>query len=159
MLVLIDFLPAPVPTVKLATPAIYGAIPPGDGAVLELPMGLRDGFGVIGAFDERTLLHQMTHGHPLVGGFVARLPESVKRRYSEQPLLRSLLAMSAAMPPTPEDGALTPQQAARILREAGVRYVVLHRGAASPQLAAYATSLRLRSIQSADDRELLAVGE
>jgi len=160
LVLVIDFCPAPVATVALDRPAIYAAIPPENGVVLELPMGLRDGFGEIGAFDERTLLHQMTHGHPLVGGFLARLPQSIKRRYADLPVIRSLLAMSDGQSgPTPEDMALSSADATQALKNVGVRYVVLDHGAASPQLSAFVASLHLSTLQRDGSRELLLLDE
>jgi hypothetical protein len=160
LVLVIDFCPAPVATVALDRPAIYAAIPPENGVVLELPMGLRDGFGEIGAFDERTLLHQMTHGHPLVGGFLARLPQSIKRRYADLPVIRSLLAMSDGQSgPTSEDMALSSADATQALKNVGVRYVVLDHGAASPQLSAFVASLHLSTLQRDGSRELLLLDE
>ena len=44
------------------------------GAVLELPLGIRDGFGEYGVLDSRVQDHQTLHEKPLVGGFVSRMP-------------------------------------------------------------------------------------
>jgi len=157
-IVVIDALPAPVPTVALEIPAIYAAIPHGPGAVLEVPMGIRDGFEEIGAFDERALLHQMTHARPLVGGFLARIPSSTKRRYQALPVVRSILAMSGGeASPVEADQALTQVQRVVALAEASVEYVVLDRTAAAPPLAAFIDALGLERVRVENGRELLRV--
>src|SRR5262245_783281 len=64
------------------------------GAVLELPLGIRDGFGETGSFDSRSLLAQTFHERPLLGGFVARLPPSIREGYKSMPILAPLLRLS-----------------------------------------------------------------
>ena len=66
----------------------------GSGAVVELPTGVRDGLGQVGDFDHRALVHQMTHGRPLAGGFVARLSPSIATHYEQDPVLRRFVQLS-----------------------------------------------------------------
>ena len=95
VLIVADYLPAPVPTTRLDVPPIYARLVElGPGTLLELPVGLRDGFGMIGRFDDRVVSYQMIHGRPIVGGFAARVPQSIKRGYDDAPVLRSLLRLS-----------------------------------------------------------------
>jgi hypothetical protein len=105
--------------------------------VCELPLGLRDGFGERGSFDDRVLFYQTIHQRPLVGGFVARLPPSVLAAYENDPLLAGLLRLSAGdelehTPPLPDR-----ELALDKLRENGIRFIVLDRGRASPKLIEY----------------------
>jgi hypothetical protein len=65
-------------------------------AVLELPLGIRDGFGETGRFDHRALVFQMTHRQPIAGGFVARLSPRTRLMYESSPALRSLMDFSSA---------------------------------------------------------------
>lgn len=162
MLVCVDLVPVPFPLLDVdAAPHLYttlASMP--DGAVCELPMGLRDGFEQIGAFDDRTLQFQFVHGHPLVGGFAARIPDSLKRRYAELPLVRSLLALSAPAGGTPDstDEALTREQAADALGAAGIRYIVLDRTRASQALQAVVDSrLPLTLVERNGTRDLFTV--
>lgn len=162
VLVCVDLVPVPFPLLDVdATPHLYttlASMP--DGAVCELPMGLRDGFEQIGAFDDRTLQFQFVHGHPLVGGFAARIPDSLKRRYANQPLVRSLLALSAPAGGTlePTDEALTREQAVDALRAAGIRYIVLDRTRASQALQAVVDSrLPLTLVERNGTRDLFTV--
>ena len=116
---LIEYLPAPYPSISLEIPQIYSQLrSAAPGSVIELPMGLRDGFGHVGMFDDRTLLYQTQHGHPLVGGFAARIPESIRARYESLPVVRSLLrcSESTGCEPASEDQTLSKAEAASALR-------------------------------------------
>jgi hypothetical protein len=138
--VIADYLPAPFPLVALERPSIYEVLRDRAeaGAVCELPLGIRDGFGERGAFDDRVLFHQTIHGRPLVGGFVARLPPRVVRAYEDDPLLAGLLQLSG-----PHDAATTTrslpnrQLAADRLIQSGVAFVVLDRDSAPDKLVEY----------------------
>ena len=77
-IILIDFAAQPIALYRIDRPAIFqqlAAMPPG--AVCVLPLGLRDGIGELGRFEHRALADQITHGKPIVGGFIARLPKTV----------------------------------------------------------------------------------
>jgi ABC-type glycerol-3-phosphate transport system permease component len=94
-----------------------------EGGVAELPLGLRDGFGESGQLDHRALVHQIWHGRPLAGGFVARLPSSVKQRYFATPVLKSLVDIST---PAHESIRLT-ETTARDLGSVGITFVIVNR--------------------------------
>jgi hypothetical protein len=92
----VDFLAAPIPIYQLRPLALYDEITSASaGAVLELPLGLRDGFGETGTFDHEALFYQTIHQKPIAGGFIARLPPSVKQRYDSEPVFRALLDLSS----------------------------------------------------------------
>jgi hypothetical protein len=96
----VDFLAAPFPIYQLTPLALYDEIASAaPGAVLELPLGLRDGFGEAGTFDHEALYYQTIHQKPIAGGFVARLPPSVKGRYDGEPVFRALLQLSSRQTP------------------------------------------------------------
>jgi hypothetical protein len=112
------------------------------GVVLELPLGIRDGFGVRGTFDERVLFYQTIHGRPLVGGFVARLPTNVAAAYEADPLIADLLRLSSAGAGTDVDRE--PPSAdvvAASLRANGIRWIVVDRERASSRLLKYVEEL------------------
>jgi hypothetical protein len=138
VLVIADFLPAPFPLTRIDMPPLYTrlrALPAG--TVCELPVGVRDGFGVVGRFDDRVVSYQMTHGHPLVGGFAARVPDSIKRGYAEMPVVRSLFALSEGRSLDAADASLDPSRVKQHLQDAGIRYLVLNRETAPPALVAF----------------------
>lgn len=94
-----------------------------EGAVGELPLGLRDGFGEVGQLDHRAQAHQLWHGRPLVGGFVARLPERVKRLQLGSPPIAALVEISTPDHPVPVLAAGAAAQAAA----SGIAFVVVNR--------------------------------
>jgi hypothetical protein len=155
LLLIIECIPAPPPVYVPDMPSSYAALRDASkaGAVCELPMGLRDGFGETGSLDEAVLLHQIIHERPIVGGFVARLPPSVARSYNTMPVIRSFLQLSAGGQIAPEDISLTPPAAAAALANAGIAYVVLDRRRAGPALVRYVQSgITLRQIREQDGR-------
>jgi hypothetical protein len=161
LVVAADYLPAPFPLAVLDRPGIYGTLRDRRerGAVCELPLRIRDGFGERGSFDDRVLFYQTIHRRPLVGGFVARLPRAVTAAYEHDPLLAGLLRLSArkgavdAARPLPDR-----QLAADRLREIGIAFVVLNRSAASPSLAEYVERvLPLTRIAEEGERSLYLV--
>jgi len=154
-----DFLPAPFPTVALERPSIYEILRarPEPGALCELPMGLRDGFGQRGVFDDRVLFFQTIHGRPMTGGFIARLPPAVVAAYEGDPLLSSLLRLSG--PETTLDAALPGRQtAATLFEKHRVRFVMLNRSTAPAALVEYVERmLPLTPIAREGDRTLYLV--
>jgi hypothetical protein len=104
-----------------AVPPLYHALaaaPPG--AILEIPAG-----DPPDVRQSRYLLHQMVHGRPLVGGYIARQPHD--------PLLESpALAPFRSAPPAPDvvTGLGADTAAARLLlQESGVTTLILHKAA------------------------------
>lgn len=98
LLLAMEALPRPVPLYRLPQHDLVDEhlrLDPAKGAVAELPTGARDGFGGPGQFDHRALVHQIHHGRPIVGGFVARLSPHIARSYAEDPLISKLVAISA----------------------------------------------------------------
>jgi hypothetical protein len=87
------------------------------GNVLELPFGIRDGFGETGHFDHRALVHQMVHERPIAGGAISRLSPGVKDGYERVPAFDALLKSRSAE---------LPMSFAADLRNAGITYVVVN---------------------------------
>jgi hypothetical protein len=122
-----DYTSAPIHLWQVEVPPIYAALRarPAQGALLELPMWIRDGFGNRGTIDPGSPLFQTVHEHPVVGGFVARIPPRVLTLYLEDGLFGPLLRASD---PASRDTALPPQDLFRAaLRARGIRYVLLRR--------------------------------
>lgn len=136
--VVADYLAMPLPIYGLAPSSVdsYLAAAPA-GAVCELPVGVRDGFGEIGRFDHRALYHQTVHHHPIVGGFVARLPASVKADYLALPIVGPLIEASAGRAISGERRARDAEQACRELHRMGIRYFVVNADAAPVEAVDY----------------------
>ena len=112
-------------------------MPPG--AVCVLPLGIRDGIGETGRFEHRALADQMTHGKPIIGGFIARLPKTVLEQHLQAPVIGSLLRLSSGE--TLSEDALARDRDA-IARGGGpFRYVVIHPDDKAPRLRDYVTSM------------------
>jgi hypothetical protein len=158
-----ELLPAPFPVTRLSVPRLYETLRDrGEaGAVCELPLAVRDGFGGRGAMSEAVFLYQTVHDRPIVGGYLSRLPASLLAFYANDPLLNGLLQLSetggaAELGPAPTlpDASI----AAERLQANGIAFVVLDRAAAPAKLTEYVEAvLPLELIATEGDRTLYAV--
>jgi len=156
----IDCLPAPVEQTRTDVPSIYRQLSAvsSDAVVCALPLGVRDGFSSLGAFDQYDLLYQTTHGHPILGGFSARVPHDLRQQYIEAPVIRSLLSLSAGSSIDPADRTLTRAETIDALRRLHIRYVLLNVETAPQELANYVRAqLPLALDGRQDGRELYLV--
>jgi hypothetical protein len=156
----IDFLPVPFQLTDTAVPSIYRqfAMTPADAVLCALPLGVRDGFSSLGAFDQRDLLYQTTHGHPILGGFSARIPQDLRQRYIDAPVIRSLISLSAGRSIDPGDQTLTRAETIEALHRLHIRYVLLNVETAPQELANYVhAKLPLALDARQDGRELYSV--
>src|SRR5207247_6547958 len=153
-----DFLVAPFRLAAVDCPAIYQTLRdrPERGTLAELPLGLGDGFGPISPIDPWMLPCQMIHERPMLGGVVSRLPRNVLIRYNADPLIAAWLRMSGARADVARDGAPPAREAAgERLTANGIVFVILHRGAASPELREYVERvLPLTPVAVDEDRVL-----
>ena len=147
-LVVVDFWDAPLPMTPLDRPAVYAALAAAsDGAVCEVPLGVGDGLSAgVGSQDRRVLFYATEHRHPLVGGYIGRMPIDAADRYRAMAIVGPLLTLS--------DGAAAPPQASADRSSAPCRYLVVHRSAASPSLLAYVASLGATRVAADGDLEL-----
>jgi hypothetical protein len=154
-LVLVDFWPA-LPLHRLERPAVYGRLaaePPG--AVVEVPVGIRDSFGETGRIDTTVLFHQSIHGRPIAGGYVSRIPPAVRERYERAPVFEALVKRSggdaAGAPP------VTGSEARDFLSAAGFAYVVVDRRLASPAVLELVLSMPLDRIDADEHRDVYRI--
>ena len=94
---------------------------PGDFAVLELPIGVRTGFAVVGR-GETLQYYAPFHQHPTPTGYLSRLPNEVLDYFYSDPLLGAL-TLSHGLPPQAEVDA----QLSQLIRDWDIGYVILHR--------------------------------
>ena len=147
-LVVIDFWDAPLPMTALDRPAVYASLAAAEaGAVCEVPLGIGDGLSAgAGSQDRRVLFYATEHEHPLVGGYIGRMPIDAAERYRSMAVAGPLLALSegdAAAATAPDQSGSSP-----------CRYLVVHRASASPSLLTYVASLHATRIAAGDDLEL-----
>ncbi len=145
-LLVIDFFDAPIPLTTLDRPLVYQQLAGMEpGAVCEVPFGVGDGLTGTGSQDRSTLYYATLHGHPVVGGYVSRMPVQAAA-YESMPLTRMLLHLSNGENPTasgPPDAASTP-----------CRYLVVRRAALSEPLRQYLLSLPMQLMVADGDRDL-----
>jgi hypothetical protein len=147
----LDYLPAPILLTRLDRPAVYEQLAtiPDNGAVIEVPFGIGDDVSTgRGSQDRRLLYHATIHGHPVVGGYIGRMPPNVAQAYDAMPVVGNLLRMSDGEEEIEEDAPMS----------LPFRYLVLDTTRASPELRNYVKrALDIDLISSADGRELYAV--
>jgi hypothetical protein len=154
---IVERLGPPLPLVRLSDAGVYRHIAEdrGTGAVLPLPLGVRDGFGELGLLEHDALYAQTIHRHPLVGGFVARLPSRMRAWYETTEPYATLLALSRGQTTgrSPDCEAISAG-----LRQAAVAYVVLYRADASMALQSFVNArMPLEPIAHDDTRTLFRV--
>jgi hypothetical protein len=93
LLLAFEYLAAPFPLTSTAISPAHQRLAqvPGDYAVLDLPLQVRDGHHLLGSLQTEQMLGQTAHGRPIVGGMVSRQPDAVRRRIQETPIIGSLL--------------------------------------------------------------------
>jgi len=143
-----EYWAAPLRMTALDRPKVYEALATAEpGAVCEAPMGIGDGLGVgVGSQDRRVLFYATQHEHPLVGGYVGRMPAGARERYERTPIAATLLDVS--------DGAPVPPSADVDAAHAPCRYLVLHRASSSAALLSYVERLRAREVAADGDLTL-----
>lgn len=157
MFLVLEAVPHPAPLMALPrADAVDAAIAASTrrGSVLELPTGIRDGFGMRGWLDHRMLVHQVHHERPLVGGFVARMSPVLRERYLHTPFFVSVLEASDL--DRPVERPLSSRGAA----EQGVAFLVIDRDLMEHPRALDRAALAaagFRYVASDGDRELYAV--
>jgi hypothetical protein len=153
----IERLATPLPLTPLPDLGVYEEIAADSGsdAVLTVPFGIRDGFGGRGSFETDALYQQMMHHHPLVGGFVARLPPRIAAWYTQNEPFSSLLTLSERKTVShwPDCDAI-----ARGLNDASVSWIVLYDADAAADLSAFVrTGMPLTRVAADHTRTLFRV--
>jgi hypothetical protein len=155
-LVFVDFWPQPLPLHHLETPPIYeqlARLPAG--GLLEIPLGIRDSFGEEGRIDTNVMYFQSVHRKPIVGGYVSRIPPSVRQTFTDSPVLQALLKLSAG------EVAAAPGVDGRDVRDfmkrAGVKYVVIDTRIATAQVRDLVLSMPLTLLGSDERRQLYGI--
>ena len=147
-LVAFEFWDAPIRLTRLDRPAVYAALagsPPG--AVCEVPFGIGDGLSIgAGSQDRRALFYATQHKHPLVGGYIGRMPADALEWYSRNPVTATLLRLSGGGAPlaVPPNAEPSPCQ-----------YLVVDRAASSAALRAYLAQLAGERLAADEARDLI----
>jgi len=139
-----EYWAAPLPLTTLDRPNVYESLAAaGPGAVCEAPMGIGDGLSAgVGSQDRRVLFYATQHEHPLVGGYIGRMPADAYARYERMPVAATLLAVSDGTGPAPPLD--------RDVARAPCRYLVLHRSRSSSAVISYVETLPATEVASSD---------
>ncbi len=146
-LITLESLSVPLPLSNFHIPEIYQTLArePGNGALLELPTGWRNGARVLGRSDILIMMQQWrqtAHGKPRLGGNTSRNPPQKFQYFTEHPLIGDLIALMNSDQPGLESMAEnvdlliarhTPI-AAQELADLGITWVTLHEEKATPPL-------------------------
>jgi hypothetical protein len=118
----------PFPITTMPDYQVYRSIAqdPRDVTVLELPIGVRTGFAIVGR-GETLQYYAAFHQHPTPTGYLSRLPNEILNYFYSDPLLGAL-TLSHGLPPQAEVDA----QLSQLLRDWNVGYVILHRELLEP---------------------------
>jgi hypothetical protein len=150
--VVADYWPTPRQVLDLRMPTVYhtlGLMP--RGTVLEVPLGIRDGSGEQGRLDPWLSYYQTVHGQAEMGGFVARLSNRIRASYENDPIIAPILEMSGGSP-------LGRRIECRDSLACSVRYVVINRAAAPPELQTFVhDAFSLTLVDESDGRTLYTV--
>ncbi len=141
----------PLPISDLRIPAIYRELAalPGDGVLLELPTGWRNGARVMGRSDLLIMLqqwYQTAHGKRRLGGNTSRNPPYKFDYFSQAPLLGTLIALMNSEQPHLK--AYFEQHLAQIivderplarqvLADLGIGYVTIHDDKVTAEMERY----------------------
>jgi hypothetical protein len=126
--ILFEHLAWPVPTSNATTPAPYTRLAeqPGDFAVLQLPMGWRNGFRVFGPEDTRIQWYQLAHQQPIISGNAVRNPPFKFDYFERLPLTRAIVGVEMYQPPDAALDQAARASAAELIALWNVRYLVVN---------------------------------
>jgi hypothetical protein len=158
-LLVLEYVSVPIPLSSTEVSPAYRRLAEARGsfALLELPLGVRDGQSLLGQPDARQVFAQTVHGHPIVGGMVSRLPPETWRAIVSTPVIGTLLHPTGA---TETDLRRDLAEGAAFFARWQIRAVLVHPEVRSGPAQRYVE--RVLPIQSrelfADGSELLWIG-
>ena len=146
-LVAFEYWDAPIRLTPLDRPAVYRTLAAAEpGAVCEVPFGIGDGLSTgVGSQERRVMFYATLHEHPLVGGYIGRMPADAAERYRRNPLTATLLRLSG--------GAAAPL-AGLNADSSPCRYLVVDRASSSAALQSYVAQLPADRIAVDERRDL-----
>lgn len=127
-LLLLEHLSAPLPLTDARIPPGYAVVraDSDDVAVLTLPLGWRNSFGVVGAENTRNQWYMMGHGKRLLQGNISRAPAEKFDYWQRVPVLRSLIEVQNDRDVPEAQQADDAARALEAMALLGVRYVAVH---------------------------------
>jgi hypothetical protein len=129
-LLLFSYWSVPLPLTDAEIPAVYEQVAAevGDFAVLQLPLGWRNSFGVQGAESTQTQYYQSYHQKRLLSGNISRNPPFKFDYFRQVPILDSLISIETYGQVSAERRAADRATAADFVSFYDIRYVVVAPG-------------------------------
>jgi hypothetical protein len=129
---LFEYWSVPLPLTDARIPEVYElvAAEPGDFAILQLPLGWRNSFGMLGAESTQTQYYQTFHHKRLLSGNISRNPPFKFDYFQRQPILESLITLETYGQVDAERRAADQALAGEFVRFYDLRYVVVAPGTA-----------------------------
>jgi hypothetical protein len=126
IVILAEHLAVPLPTTDAAIPTVYRQIAqePGVFAIMQLPLGWRNSFGVLGSEQTNLQYFQTAHGKPMIGGNISRAPAYKMDYFARIPLFKALTDLELYREVSPETDAAARKQAGDLLALYDVRYLI-----------------------------------
>ncbi len=117
----------PLPLTDARVPAIYRQIAQeaGEFALLQLPLGWRNSFGVFGSELTLVQFYQTVHAKPMLGGNISRAPAFKLDYFRRLPLFQAITEVEFGRPVAPEMDAAARAQAADLMYLYDVRYLII----------------------------------
>ena len=155
-LILFEHLSIPLPMSDFRLPAAYAAVVDDDreDALLDLPVGWRNGFNVFGKSDVIIMYEQwwQTYHHkPILGGNTSRNPEQKFQYFLENPVIGVLAAMQDDRPVPDADFARARALAPDLLPFLNIHTVLVHRHELPADFEARLIQLFPLSLQAEED--------
>ena len=130
-LLIFEHLTLPFPLSDARVPEVYELIAAeaeGETAVLNVPLGWRNSFGILGNGPERTRLQyfQTVHGQPMLGGNISRAPDFKWDYFARIPLFDAFIAIQRDGEISEEQLAAAQAQADELMLLYDIGYVILH---------------------------------
>ena len=125
-LVIFEHWSVPLPLTDASIPEVYQQVAdePGDFAILQLPMGWRNSFGVQGAESTQTQYYQTYHNKRLLSGNISRNPPFKFDYFRQIPILDSLISIETYGKVDAERRAADRATAEEFVSFYDIRYVV-----------------------------------
>jgi hypothetical protein len=157
LLLALELVPAPRTLYSAEVPRFFArvAAEPGDGRLLDLPFGVRDGTSNAGNFSARSMFFQTAHAKPLIGGYLSRVSSRRVSDVRSDATLDALIVLS-------EGRALPPDRRAHLLadgpafvRRARLGFVVVDTAHVSPDdMSLVVRAFRLERLDAEGPLEL-----
>jgi len=125
-LVILEHLAVPLPMTDARIPEVYHSIAAeeGDFAIIQLPLGWRNSFGVLGSEQTNLQYFQTGHAKRMIGGNISRAPAFKMAYFDRLPLFKAVTDLEMYRDVSPDLDAAARAQAGDLMTLYNVRYLV-----------------------------------